>query len=64
MKNGTFINLQVNKEQRIKNIIDEYSCFETDLLIESTKKIEKKLGGLAFKNSIEALIKKDYSLWI
>jgi tRNA 2-selenouridine synthase len=64
MKNSKFINLIVDKRQRIKNIIDEYSHFETNLLIEATLKIEKKLGGLALKKSIEALVQKDYSTWI
>jgi tRNA 2-selenouridine synthase len=64
MKQARFINLTVDKEQRIKNIIEEYSGFEIDLLIESTKKIEKKLGGLALKNSIEALCNKDFHQWI
>lgn len=64
MKRAKFINLIVDRELRIKNIIEEYSGFEIDLLIESTKKIEKKLGGLALKNSIEALCNKDFYLWI
>lgn len=64
MKQARFINLMVDKEQRIRNIIEEYAGFEIGLLIEATKKIEKKLGGLALKNSIEALCNKDFYLWI
>ena len=64
MRNGTFLNLHLDKELRINNIINEYSHFDKNLLINATKKIEKKLGGLAYKNCIEALEKQDYSLWI
>lgn len=56
--------LQVNLEQRVKHIIDEYGSFEKPLLADCTKILEKKLGNLRMKQALEFLEKDDLEGWI
>lgn len=64
MQQSKIVNLLVPKEIRINNIVDEYSNFDIELLELQTKKLEKRLGGLALKNCLEYLSKKDFRNWI
>jgi len=60
MRNATVIFIEIPKNIRIKNIIKDYSNYPKEKLIESIKKIERKLGGFETKNAIEALIENNY----
>jgi tRNA 2-selenouridine synthase len=47
--------IDIPKEIRIKRLLNEYADFDKELLIESTNKIQKRLGGQHHKAAIEAI---------
>jgi tRNA 2-selenouridine synthase len=47
--------IDVPKEIRIKRLMNEYADFDKELLINSTDKIKKRLGGQHHKAAIEAI---------
>ncbi|MEA3316549.1 MAG: tRNA 2-selenouridine(34) synthase MnmH [Bacteroidota bacterium] len=55
MKNATVINMQIDKDVRIKRLMKEYTDFEKDILIQATNRIAKRLGGLNTKEAIESI---------
>ncbi len=52
--------LDVPKEYRAKLLVQDYACYDNELLRSGILKISKRLGGLVTKLAIEALDKKDY----
>lgn len=64
MKQSPIIELEVNRSERAKNIIDEYGAFDRKLLVEKTMGIEKKLGNQNMRNSIAAILDNDYNTWV
>jgi tRNA 2-selenouridine synthase len=60
MKQSRVICVEVNKETRLKRLVNEYSGFPHDLLAQSIKKIEKRLGYDCTKAALEALSRGDY----
>lgn len=53
MQVSPFIYLSIPKEVRLKRIVEEYGRFDAELLIESFKKIERRMGGQHVKAAIE-----------
>lgn len=56
---GVLFNLQLPKEERINRLVEDYSGYDLQELKHSFEKIKKRLGGLAFKESLEALADGD-----
>jgi tRNA 2-selenouridine synthase len=57
------VNIEVNRELRVKNIIEEYGSYDKKLLIEKTLEIEKKLGNLNMRNAVSYLLDNNYFSW-
>jgi len=55
LRNGNLINVEISEEERLDHVLSTYGQYDIEDLIESFKKIEKKLGNLAFNNTLIAL---------
>jgi tRNA 2-selenouridine synthase len=55
MKSSPILRITVPRNLRIQRLVNEYGNLDKDALIQSIIKIQKKLGGLAVKQAIEAL---------
>ncbi|PLX11001.1 MAG: tRNA 2-selenouridine(34) synthase MnmH [Marinilabiliales bacterium] len=55
MRNTKLIKIIVPKEIREKRLVKEYGCFPKEPLETSIKNIERRLGGLRTKQSLDAL---------
>ncbi len=60
MREARVIKINVPKELRIKQLIEDYTGVDDKLLEEALYRIEKRLGGLALKNALQALKDKNY----
>jgi tRNA 2-selenouridine synthase len=60
MQQSPAIFLLCDKVVRVKRLVKEYAVFPSDLLAESIRKINKRLGGDNTKLALEALAKGDY----
>ena len=63
MRNAPVIEMLVPIELRIVRIVRDYGCFPIEILEETTRKIEKKLGNLRMKKAIEHLHQGEINLW-
>jgi tRNA 2-selenouridine synthase len=59
MRESPVIFLEIPFEERLNHIVEEYGGCEKEKLIDSTKRISQRLGGLDTKNTIEFLGKGD-----
>ncbi len=59
IRNSRVIFIDIPFSERLQNIVAEYGIYDTQDLIDATKRIEKRLGGLETKNAINFLIEKD-----
>ncbi len=64
IRNSHVVELVMSKAQRTKRIVDEYGRFPVESLIENTKKLSKRLGGLRTRQAIEALEQGDKAKWV
>jgi tRNA 2-selenouridine synthase len=55
MRKSPLIFLEIAFEERLNHIVEEYGDCERQKLIDSTKRISQRLGGLDAKNTIEFL---------
>jgi tRNA 2-selenouridine synthase len=55
LRNATLFDLQVPAEHRIAALLEEYGGLDKDFLIESTERIERRLGPEQTKNAITAI---------
>jgi tRNA 2-selenouridine synthase len=66
MRKAHLIFLEVPFDERLNHLVDEYGECETERLIEATRRISQRLGGLDAKNTIEFLetgnIKEAFSI--
>lgn len=53
--------VDVPKEVRIERLVREYTGIDHQLLIEATKRIERRLGGQTTKRALDALAVNDYA---
>ncbi len=60
MRNTRVIRILEPQEIRLNRLVDEYAVFDKSLLRAATKRIAKRLGGLQYKNAIEALENNDF----
>lgn len=63
MRSANVIEISAGKELRVKRIIEEYGIYGTEVLIEKTKKIGGKLGGLRLKEAIAYLENNQLENW-
>jgi len=64
IRNSPSVELVMDKEQRAARIVNEYGKFPVEDLIENTKKLSKRLGGLRTQQAIEALQKGEKEKWV
>jgi tRNA 2-selenouridine synthase len=57
MRKSPIVFLEIPFEERLNHIVEEYGGCEIEKLIDSTKRISQRLGGLDTKNTIEFLQK-------
>ena len=60
MKRSPLFHIAIPYEARMDNLLADYVLEHTEELRVAFKKIDSKLGGLRFKNAIEALDKGDF----
>lgn len=53
--------IDVPRDIRVERLVQEYTGIDQSLLIEATKRIERRLGGLAAKQALAALDRQDYA---
>jgi tRNA 2-selenouridine synthase len=53
--NSPLVMFELERERRLDRLVKEYGCFDKELLAQSVKKIQKRLGGLLTKEALEAL---------
>lgn len=56
--------IQKSKEERIAYIKDSYGRYPKDLLIQSTQKLERKLGNLRMRTAVEAIEQNNPEIWL
>ncbi|OFX26150.1 MAG: tRNA 2-selenouridine(34) synthase MnmH [Bacteroidetes bacterium GWA2_31_9] len=61
IRNAFVFNIDVDKQTRIKRLVDEYASFDTEDLSLIINRIAKRLGGLNTKLSLEALHESDFA---
>jgi tRNA 2-selenouridine synthase len=64
MRETLTIELLLSREQRVKNIIEDYAGFDKNTLAENTLKLSKRMGFDKAKQAVEALMAKDYTSWV
>ncbi len=63
IRKGDFTFLNVPFEQRVKNIIENYGCFDPKQLIEVTEKLRKRMGDLENRKAIDYLVQTEIENW-
>jgi tRNA 2-selenouridine synthase len=61
MREAKVVFADVPKAERIKRLVQMYTDCDIKLLEEATRRIEKRLGGLEFKNAMQALTDRDFA---
>ena len=64
MRQATTYDILVPLEERIAHIINEYGTFETKILAECTRKLERKLGNLRMQQAVDFLMNKELNAWV
>ena len=64
MQNAKIIEIQVEKETRIKRLIKEYAHFDLQLLLDKTMILRKKLGGQNVNDAVGYLENGEFDKWI
>ena len=60
MKAAPLINIEIPLEERVNILVDEYSAFPYEDLMQSFEKIKKRIGGNKLKEASEHLKEKNY----
>jgi tRNA 2-selenouridine synthase len=63
IRNNLLYFLEIDLEQRVKNIIVDYGQFDKELLKEATNKLHKRLGDLRTREAIQLLEENNMSDW-
>jgi tRNA 2-selenouridine synthase len=61
MRQTDVVKILIPKSERIKRLVEEYACFDSEILAHMISKIGKRLGGLNVKLAEECLEKGDYA---
>ncbi len=64
MQTSPVVEMKVDMELRIELILEVYGQFPTDVLVETTLKLQKRLGGLRTKQAVEALQENNKRAWL
>ncbi len=57
---GTLIRVDMDLETRINRLVQEYACFDRQLLADAIRKIAERLGGALAGEALRALEAKDF----
>ena len=63
MRTARIVEMTVPYALRVNRIVKEYGVFSVEILEETTRKIEKKLGNLRMKQAIEHLHNNEIEQW-
>jgi len=64
IRNADVLEIHLSNELRIKYLISEYTRFPLDELIDCTRKLTKKLGGLRTQIAIQHLLDTNFYEWV
>lgn len=64
MRSAQVLKIEISREERMVNILDEYGAFSNDQLSLATLKIERKLGGLRLRQALQALNSNNRETWL
>jgi len=64
IRNAPLYFIDKSFEERSSNILNTYGKFDKQLLIESTKKLEKRLGNLQMREAVMHLENNEMQLWL
>ncbi|MDA3907382.1 MAG: tRNA 2-selenouridine(34) synthase MnmH [Bacteroidales bacterium] len=62
MRVAKLLRVVVPKNLRIKRLVREYAFIDKEMLMDSVHKIERKLGGLKTKQSLDAIQQENYAV--
>lgn len=60
IRNASVCKIEIPKTERVKNLVEDYSVYDFHQLEAALLRIQSKLGGLATKNALKALMEKDF----
>jgi len=60
MRTASLVFLEIPFEERLNHLVEEYGSCDREKLIDSVRRITKRLGGLEAKNTIEFLEQENY----
>jgi tRNA 2-selenouridine synthase len=60
MRSSPVIKIIIDKKERIKRLMEEYATFENEILIQTIRKIRKRLGGLNCQKAEKAVYEGDF----
>ncbi len=63
IRNNQLYFLEIDLEQRVKNIIVDYGQFDKEILKEATNKLHKRLGDLRTREALQLLEENNISDW-
>lgn len=55
MRDAVLIDIKVEKEQRVRSLVEEYGVLDKEFLIQCTERIRKRLGPEQTKHAIQAI---------
>jgi len=61
MQQAPAVIIDVPKEERIARLVRDYTGINHELLVEATRRIQKRLGGKDTQRAIDALSQHDYA---
>lgn len=64
MRQAKTFDIEVSLEERINHIAKDYGNFDSQLLDDCTKKLEKKMGNLRMKQALDLLYANELKAWI
>ncbi len=60
MRLAKVLKIEVSKQERIKKLVEEYSCFPKEKLIESLEKIKNRFGNQNLQPAVEAILNGNF----
>jgi tRNA 2-selenouridine synthase len=63
IRNNQLYFLEVDLDERVKNIITDYGHFDKEILIQATQKLHKRLGDLRTREAVQLLEENNFAEW-
>jgi tRNA 2-selenouridine synthase len=63
IRNNQLYFLEIDLDERVKNIINDYGHFDKEILIQATQKLHKRLGDLRTREAVQLLQENNFTDW-